>query len=145
MRVQVAANHVKDEFVDPAGPYGRAAELHAVGHVNGLGAYVKTKGAIFQIPRMTYGDWKRQNAKSPQPRGDRSGMSPRSMRNRAWIVGAGIVAFLCTVICFCGTAVEQRTQDPLLCGVLLFLLSCLCALETSPVGLFSSLLYPPFG
>ena len=56
---QVVAIHVKDEFVDSAGPYIRAGELHAVGRMNGLGAYVKTKDAFFRIPRMTYEDWKR--------------------------------------------------------------------------------------
>jgi flavin reductase (DIM6/NTAB) family NADH-FMN oxidoreductase RutF len=57
---QVVAIHVKDEFVDLAGPYIRAEELHAVGRMNGLGAYVKTKDAFFSIPRMTYADWEKQ-------------------------------------------------------------------------------------
>lgn len=56
---QVVAIHVKDEFVDPTGPYIRAEELHAIGRMNGLGAYVKTKDAFFQIPRMTYADWQK--------------------------------------------------------------------------------------
>ena len=58
---QVVAIHVKDEFVDQAGPYIRAEELHAVGRMNGLGAYVKTKGAFFSIPRMNYEEWVRKN------------------------------------------------------------------------------------
>ena len=58
---QVLAIHVKDEFVDPAGPYIRAEELHAIGRMNGLGAYVKTEDAFFRIPRMTYDDCKRKN------------------------------------------------------------------------------------
>lgn len=60
---QVVAVYVKDEFVDPAGPYIRAEELHAVGRMNGLGAYVKTKDAFFHIPRMNYQEWLRKNPK----------------------------------------------------------------------------------
>jgi flavin reductase (DIM6/NTAB) family NADH-FMN oxidoreductase RutF len=60
---QVVAIHVKDEFVDPAGPYIRAEELHAVGRMNGLGAYVKTKDAFFSIPRMNYQEWLDKNGK----------------------------------------------------------------------------------
>jgi flavin reductase (DIM6/NTAB) family NADH-FMN oxidoreductase RutF len=54
---QVVAIHVKDEFVDPAGPYIRAEELHAIGRMNGLGAYVKTQDSFFQVPRLTYAQW----------------------------------------------------------------------------------------
>jgi flavin reductase (DIM6/NTAB) family NADH-FMN oxidoreductase RutF len=54
---QVVAIHVRDEFVDPAGPYIRAEELHAIGRMNGLGAYVKTRDAFFNIPRMSYAEW----------------------------------------------------------------------------------------
>ena len=61
---QVVAIYVKDEFVDQAGPYIRAEELHAVGRMNGLSAYVKTRGAFFQIPRMNYEEWKRKNEKA---------------------------------------------------------------------------------
>lgn len=55
---QVVAMHVKDEFVDQSGPYIRAEQMHAVGRMNGLGAYVKTRDAFFQIPRMNYEEWK---------------------------------------------------------------------------------------
>lgn len=55
---QVLAIHVQDEFVDPAGPYIEAEKLHAIGRMNGMGAYVKTKDAFFSIPRMAYEDWK---------------------------------------------------------------------------------------
>lgn len=55
---QVVAFHVKDEFVDPAGPYIRAEQLHSIGRMNGLGAYVKTRDAFFQVPRMSYDEWK---------------------------------------------------------------------------------------
>lgn len=64
---QVVAMHVKDEFIDPAGPYIRAEELHAVGHMNGKGAYVKTRDAFFNIPRMTYEEWlKKKNKTEPE-------------------------------------------------------------------------------
>lgn len=58
---QVVALHVKDEFIDQAGPYVRAEELHAIGRMNGLGAYVKTKDAFFQLPRVTYAEWQQKN------------------------------------------------------------------------------------
>jgi flavin reductase (DIM6/NTAB) family NADH-FMN oxidoreductase RutF len=60
---QVVAIHVKDEFVDPAGPYIRAEELHAIGRMNGQGAYVKTRDAFLRIPRVTYADWQHPSAK----------------------------------------------------------------------------------
>lgn len=58
---RVVAVHVKDEFVDHAGPYIRADELHAVGRMNGLGSYVKTRDAFFHITRMSYEDWLKKN------------------------------------------------------------------------------------
>jgi flavin reductase (DIM6/NTAB) family NADH-FMN oxidoreductase RutF len=58
---QVVAIHVKDEFVDSTGPYILAERLQAIGRMNGLGAYVKTKDAFFKIPRMNYDDWKLLN------------------------------------------------------------------------------------
>jgi flavin reductase (DIM6/NTAB) family NADH-FMN oxidoreductase RutF len=58
---QVVAIHVKDEFVDQAGPCIRAEELHAIGRMNGLDAYVRTEGAFFHIPRLTYADWHKRN------------------------------------------------------------------------------------
>jgi flavin reductase (DIM6/NTAB) family NADH-FMN oxidoreductase RutF len=60
---QVVAMHVNDEFVDPTGPYIRAEKLHAIGRMNGLGAYVKTRDSFFQIPRMTYEEWKLKTGK----------------------------------------------------------------------------------
>ena len=62
---QVVAVHVKDEFVDPAGPYIRAEELHAIGRMNGLGAYVKTRDAFLHITRRTYADWQHEHPKKP--------------------------------------------------------------------------------
>jgi flavin reductase (DIM6/NTAB) family NADH-FMN oxidoreductase RutF len=68
---QVVAIHVKDEFIDPAGPFIRAEALHSVGRMNGLGAYLKTAGAFFSIPRLTYKDWK-QTAEHREPHPDNS-------------------------------------------------------------------------
>jgi flavin reductase (DIM6/NTAB) family NADH-FMN oxidoreductase RutF len=58
---QVVAIHVDDEFIDPAGPYVRADQIHAIGRMNGRGAYVKTRDAFFQMPRMTYAEWLAKN------------------------------------------------------------------------------------
>ena len=54
---QVVGIHVKDQFLDPAGPYILAEQLHAVGRMNGKGAYVRTRDAFFDLPRITYEDW----------------------------------------------------------------------------------------
>ena len=56
----VVAMHVKDEFLDPAGRYVRAEEMHAIGRMNGRGAYVKTRDAFFHIQRMTYDEWQKK-------------------------------------------------------------------------------------
>lgn len=58
---QVVSVHVKDEFLDPKGPYIRSEEMHAIGRMNGLGAYVKTRGAFFQVPRLNYEEWRKKN------------------------------------------------------------------------------------
>ena len=63
---QVVAIHVKDEFIDQAGPYVRVQELHAVGRMNGLGSYVKTRHAFFHMQRMTYEEWQQQNGEQHQ-------------------------------------------------------------------------------
>ena len=57
---QVVSIHVRDEFVDPAGPYIRADQMHTIGRMNGLGNYVRTRDAFFQIPRLTQADWLRR-------------------------------------------------------------------------------------
>ena len=62
---QVVAIHVKDEFIDEAGPYVRAEELHAIGRMNGLGAYVKTRDAFLHIPRMNFAQWKQRCEDEP--------------------------------------------------------------------------------
>ncbi len=54
---RVGAMYVEDTFVDPAGPYIKSEELHAVGRMNGLGAYVKTRDAFVTVPRISYADW----------------------------------------------------------------------------------------
>jgi len=55
---RVVAIYVEDRFVDPAGPYIHADELHAIGRMNGLGNYVRTRDAFFTVPRISYQDWK---------------------------------------------------------------------------------------
>ncbi|HEX3891341.1 MAG TPA: flavin reductase family protein [Terracidiphilus sp.] len=59
---RVVAIYVEDKYVDPAGPYIKAEELHAVGRMNGLGNYVRTRDAFLKIPRMTYEDWKKRES-----------------------------------------------------------------------------------
>ncbi len=57
---QVVGMHVRDEFVDPAGPYIRAEKIHAIGRMNGLGNYVKTQDAFFHLPRISYEEWQKR-------------------------------------------------------------------------------------
>jgi hypothetical protein len=58
----VVAVHVRDEFVDTKGPYIYAEKLHTIGRMNGLGNYLKTRDAFFQIERMSFEDWKKRGA-----------------------------------------------------------------------------------
>ena len=55
---RVVAIYVEDRFVDPAGPYIKADELHSIGRMNGLGNYVRTRDAFLTIPRVSYEEWK---------------------------------------------------------------------------------------
>jgi flavin reductase (DIM6/NTAB) family NADH-FMN oxidoreductase RutF len=55
---RVVSIYVEDQFIDPAGPYVRAEELHAIGRMNGLGAYVRTRDAFLTMPRFTFEEWK---------------------------------------------------------------------------------------
>lgn len=55
---QVVAIYVEDKFLDPTGPYVLAEELHAIGRMNGLGAYVRTRDSFLSEPRISYEDWK---------------------------------------------------------------------------------------
>ena len=55
---RVVSIYIEDKFVDPAGPYVRAEELHAIGRMNGLGSYVKTRDSFLTIPRISFEEWK---------------------------------------------------------------------------------------
>ncbi|MBB5315941.1 flavin reductase family protein [Tunturibacter empetritectus] len=56
---RVVSVYIEDKFVDPAGPYVLSEELHAIGRMNGLGAYVKTRDSFLNIPRIPYEEWKK--------------------------------------------------------------------------------------
>ena len=56
---QVLGMYIEDQFIDPAGPYVDAAALHAIGRMNGQGAYVHTRDAIVQVPRIPYAEWQK--------------------------------------------------------------------------------------
>ena len=56
---RVVAAYVEDRFVDPTGPYIKAEELHAIGRMNGLGNYARTRDAFVTIPRISYEEWKK--------------------------------------------------------------------------------------
>ncbi len=58
---QVVSVYVDDQFVDPAGPYIKADELHAIGRMNGLGNYVKTRDAFINIPRISFDEWEKNH------------------------------------------------------------------------------------
>ena len=57
---RVVAIFVEDKYVDLAGPYIKADELHTIGRMNGLGNYVRTRDAFMTIPRLSYQQWKRE-------------------------------------------------------------------------------------
>ena len=59
---RVVAAYVEDRFVDPRGPYILAEELHAIGRMNGLGNYVRTRDAFITIPRIPYEQWKKKGS-----------------------------------------------------------------------------------
>jgi hypothetical protein len=48
---------VEDQFLDLSGPYIKSEQLHAIGRMNGLGAYVKTRDAFLTMPRIPYEEW----------------------------------------------------------------------------------------
>ena len=54
---RVVGMYVEDRFVDPAGPYILAEEMHAIGRMNGQGAYVRTRDAFLHQPRIPYAEW----------------------------------------------------------------------------------------
>jgi len=55
---RVVSVYVEDRYLDPAGPYIKADELHAIGRMNGMGNYVRTRDAFLTIPRIFYEEWK---------------------------------------------------------------------------------------
>jgi len=57
---RVVAIYVEDQYVDPAGPYIRAEELHAIGRMNGLGSYVRTRDSFLSIPRIPLSEWQKK-------------------------------------------------------------------------------------
>jgi flavin reductase (DIM6/NTAB) family NADH-FMN oxidoreductase RutF len=54
---RVVAMFVEDQFLDLSGPYIKSEQLHAIGRMNGLGAYVKTRDAFLTMPRIPYEEW----------------------------------------------------------------------------------------
>ncbi|MFP5236777.1 MAG: flavin reductase family protein [Acidobacteriota bacterium] len=58
---RVVAIYVEDRFIDPQGPYVKAEDLHAIGRMNGLGNYVRTRDAFITIPRISFEEWKQRN------------------------------------------------------------------------------------
>ncbi|HEY2040755.1 MAG TPA: flavin reductase family protein [Edaphobacter sp.] len=58
---RVVSIYVEDAYVDPAGPYVRAEDLHAIGRMNGLGMYVRTRDSFINIPRIPYEEWKKNH------------------------------------------------------------------------------------
>ena len=59
---RVVSAFVEDRYVDPAGPYILAQDLHAIGRMNGLGNYVRTRDAFITIPRISLAEWKKKNS-----------------------------------------------------------------------------------
>ena len=62
---RVVAMYVEDKYVDMPGeghgPYIKSEELHAVGRMNGLSKYVRTRDAFVTVPRISYEDWEKGN------------------------------------------------------------------------------------
>lgn len=58
---RVVSVYVEDQFVDAGGPYIKADELHAIGRMNGLGNYARTRDAFITIPRISYAEWKKEH------------------------------------------------------------------------------------
>lgn len=58
---QVLSIYVRDEFMNTEKGYVLSEELHAIGRMNGLGNYVKTRDAFLRIPRLSYSEWLEQN------------------------------------------------------------------------------------
>ena len=60
---EVVAIHVKDEYLDPAGPYIKAEALHSVGRMNGQGSYVHTRDSFLKQDRTSYAQWLKQHGR----------------------------------------------------------------------------------
>lgn len=58
---RVVSIFVEDRYIDPTGPYVRADELHAIGRMNGLGNYVRTRDSFMTIPRIPFEEWKKNH------------------------------------------------------------------------------------
>ncbi len=58
---RVVGMYVEDRFIELPenghGPYIKAEELHAIGRMNGLGNYVRTRDAFVTQPRISYKEW----------------------------------------------------------------------------------------
>jgi len=65
---RVVSIFVEDQYVDPVGPYVRADELHAIGRMNGLGNYVRTRDSFMTIPRIPFEEWKKNNSSDERER-----------------------------------------------------------------------------
>ena len=57
---EVLCVHVRDEYLDPAGPYVKAELLGPGGRMNGAGNYVRTRDAFFKMGRIPYDEWQRR-------------------------------------------------------------------------------------
>ena len=55
---RVVAMYIEDRFMDGHG-HVLAKELHAVGRMNGLGAYVRTRDSFVEVPRIPYAEWEK--------------------------------------------------------------------------------------
>jgi flavin reductase (DIM6/NTAB) family NADH-FMN oxidoreductase RutF len=55
---RVVAMYVEDRFMDGKG-HVLAEDLHAMGRMNGLGSYVKTRGAFVQDERISLEEWEK--------------------------------------------------------------------------------------
>lgn len=58
---EVVALYVEDRFMDPSGRYVLTEELFVLGRMNGLGNYVRTRGAFLNMPRISYEEWLKSN------------------------------------------------------------------------------------
>jgi flavin reductase (DIM6/NTAB) family NADH-FMN oxidoreductase RutF len=54
---RVVSIYIEDRFVSSSGTYVLSEDLHAIGRMNGLGSYVKTRDAFVTVPRIPYSEW----------------------------------------------------------------------------------------